>query len=451
LPADKRLVWLAAALLVAVNKRFVWLATVLLIAATTSHAEAPSLTVADARAVVDQAIDLIAKNYVFPQARAGIVAKLRASEAAGRYDTTSASELVERLSPDLTAAGDDRHLWIKYDPAEHAALRQGHESHGAREFDTNNGRIRNQGYEELRILAGNVRYVNLTGFMWNGAATSRAVADVARFMGDGDAVIIDLRQNGGGSGAAVQALVSYFLPPDHRVLMTFHQGANGAAQSTHVIDALQGPRLVGKPLYVLTSGNTGSAAEEFAYHVRQFKLGTLVGGKTAGAANNDTLYPVGRGFVLSVSTGRPVHPVSHTNWQGVGVAVDVDVPDATALDEAHSLAIDRLAARPGADAAQYAWIKAGLAGSLHPPRIDAQALGEFTGRFGVRTITIANGTLIYQRDNRPSTALTPLAADLFAFANTRDERLRFTRTSGKITGFEILTIDGQVISVPRSA
>ena len=297
-----------------------------LLAMRAAAADAPTgtLSVAEARGVVDRAIDLIAHNYVFPEARPAIVARLRANESAGRYDVTGAGELAGRLSPDLAAAGNDKHLWIKYDPAQAGALAHGHHSQDARAFSAREGRLHNEGYEALRILPGNIRYLDLTGFRWNGAATQRALADAMRFLGGGDAVIIDLRTNGGGEAEAVQALVSYFLPPDHRLLMTFHEGANGKGNVTRVIDKLPAPRLTGKPLYVLTSGDTASAAEEFAYHVKLFKLGTLVGSTTAGAADNNSLYPVGPGFVLSVSTGRPEHPVSHGNWQGVGVPVDVE-------------------------------------------------------------------------------------------------------------------------------
>jgi Peptidase family S41/N-terminal domain of Peptidase_S41 in eukaryotic IRBP len=436
------------------HKRSICLATMLvLLAMRAAAADAPagSMSIAEARGVVDQAIDLISRNYVFPEARPTIVAKLKADLAAGHYDVTNAGELAGRLSPDLAAAGNDKHLWIKYDPAQAASLLHGHKSQGARDYEAREGQLHHEGYESQRILTGNVRYIDVTGFLWNGAATTRAIGDAMRFAHDGDAVIIDLRSNPGGSAEAVQALVSYFLPPDHRLLMTFHDGANGRGFDTRVIDKLPAPRLVGKPLYVLISGDTASAAEEFAYHVRQFKLGTLVGGTTAGAANNDSLYPVGGGFVLSVSTGRPEHPVGHGNWQGTGIAPDVAAPVADALDAAHLTAVQALDARPGADHARYAWTLDGLRGRMHPPSLEPQALTEYTGTFGVRTIKLGSGALVFQRESRAPTTLSPLATDLFAFGNTEDVRLRFRRAGGRVTGFDLITVDGQTIAVDRSA
>ncbi len=129
---------------------------------------------------------------------------------------------------------------------------------------------------------------------------------------------------------------------------------------------------------------------------------------------------------------------------------DVAVPVEGALDEAQLLALKKLAAAPGADAALYAWAIEGLAGKLHPPLLDATALAAYVGTYGERTIRLENGGLVFQRGTNPSTALTPLGPDLFAFGNTEDVRARFRRTDGRIVGFQMITADGQVIPVDRT-
>jgi hypothetical protein len=278
------------------------------------------------------------------------------------------------------------------------------------------------------------------------------VTDAARFLGGGDAVIIDLRQNGGGSPDAVRAMISYFMPPDHRLLMSYHDGVTGKTDTSHVTDKLAAPRMVGKPLYVLISGNTGSAAEEFAYHIKNFKLGTLVGETTAGAANNDTIYPIAPGFIASISTGRVVHPVTGTNWEGVGVPPDVAVAADKALDQAQLIALQKLAAAPGPYAQDYAWAIAGENAKLSPPaKLDAAAMAEYAGTYGVRTIHVEDGALIFQRQGRPALTLTPMTADLFTVGDGDHIRVRFQRANGKITGFDMITADGQTISASRSS
>jgi C-terminal processing protease CtpA/Prc len=103
-----------------------------------------------------------------------------------------------------------------------------------------------------------------------------------------------------------------------------------------------GPRLNGKPIYVLTSSRTGSAAEEFAYDVQTHELGTLVGATTAGAANPGGFFRLDDHFGAFIATGRAINPVTNTNWEGVGVKPDVAVAPETALREAHVLALQKL-------------------------------------------------------------------------------------------------------------
>jgi hypothetical protein len=423
-------------------------------ALTSAHAASATLTVAQARAVVDKEIELVTKNYVFEDKRAAIAAGLRANEAAGKYDIANPAALADTLGSDAIALSHDKHMWVKYDPDQYAAMmeqdKQGAPSEKQIAFFIAQETRTNQGYEELKVLPGNIRYVNLVNFLWMGD-TPQAVTDAARFMGDGDAVIIDLRENHGGTPDAVRAIVSYFLPPDHRLLMSYHDSVTGESETSRVTDKLAAPRMVGKPLYVLTSGSTGSAAEEFAYHIKNFKLGTLIGEPTAGAANNDSITPVAPGFVISTSTGRPVHPVTGTNWEGTGVLPDVAVPADRALDRAELLALKKLAATPGPHAAEYAWGISGVEAKLSPPaELSERAKAEYAGIYGERTIRVENGKLVYQRKDRAPMTMTLMANDLFTVGMGDQTRIRFHREGGKVTGLDLLTADGPPIGASRS-
>jgi hypothetical protein len=422
--------------------------------ATFAQAAPATITVAQARALVDKEIDLVSKNYVIEDKRAAIVAVLRANAAAGKYDITNPAALAEKLGSDAIAASHDKHMWIKYDPTQYAAMmeqdKQGAPSAKQIEFFMAQERRTNQGYEELKVLPGNIRYVNLVNFFWMGD-TPQAVTDAARFMGDGDAVIIDLRENHGGTPDAVRAIVSYFLPPDHRLLMSYHDSVTGESETSRVTDKLAAPRMVGKPLYVLTSGSTGSAAEEFAYHIKKFKLGTLIGEATAGAANNDSITPVAPGFVISTSTGRPVHPITGTNWEGTGVLPDVAVLADQAFDKALLMALHNLAATPGPHAEEYAWGISSEEAKLSPPApLGEQAMAEYAGTYGERTIRVENGKLVYQRKDRAPMTMELMANDLFTVGMGDQTRIRFHREGGKVTGLDLLTADGPPIGASRS-
>jgi hypothetical protein len=248
-----------------------------------------------------------------------------------------------------------------------------------------------------------------------------------RFLKDGDAVIIDLRGNGGGASEAVQYLTSHFVSADS-LLLTFLQGSETPFQS-RALSHVPAGRLKGKPLYVLIDGGVASAAEEFAYHVQQFRLGELVGARTAGAANNNRLVPVAPGFILSLSIGRPVHAVSKSNWEGAGIEPSAEAAPAQALDVAQSLALSRLAAASGTDPesrAEYEWARTAVEARLHAAMLSPKQLRALAAGYGEVTVTFRDGALWLARPNRETRRLTPLTADgLFAVDGTEVLRVRF--------------------------
>lgn len=285
---------------------------------------------------------VLADEYVFPEMRGKLVERLSRGQKAGRYDVAQLGDFAERITEDLREVARDGHLWLRHEPAQYAAADAPPAGdRGSEAFARKQAVRSHHGLTELRILPGNVRYLKLTSFHWVTDETGEAYDGAMRFLRDGDAVIIDLRGNGGGHPAAVQYLVSHFLPAD-TLLLTFFQGSETPFQS-RTLGHLPAGRMIGKPLYVLIDGKVASAAEELAYHVQQFGLGELVGARTAGGANNNRLVPIAPGFILSVSVGRPVHAVSGTNWEGAGIAPSVEAAPAKAYDVARSLASARLA------------------------------------------------------------------------------------------------------------
>ena len=151
------------------------------------------------------------------------------------------------------------------------------------------------------------------------------------FLRGGDAIVIDLRHNGGGSPQAVNYLASYFVLPQTK-LVTFHLKNDPPTDS--VSQQVPGGPIARIPTYVLTSGGSASAAEEFASHVAGFGFGKLVGKTTAGAAYRNEFFPVPGGYVISISIGRPELPKGG-NWEGKGVAPAIPAPAGKALEAAH--------------------------------------------------------------------------------------------------------------------
>ncbi|WP_369060618.1 S41 family peptidase [Caulobacter sp. 73W] len=385
-------------------------------------------------------------RYVFPDRRDAIIKALDAAQAAGRYAVADPFELASRIGSDLESSSRDKHMGLAWSPPQYAAAvaRPTGPADAEDAFWRNEAIRRNSGLVEQKILPGNVRYVKLAAFLWQDDLSPIAYDGAMRFLAGGDAAIIDLRGNGGGDPAAVSYLTSHFLPPD-QLLVSFHMGAATPDLSK---TATRPAGRITAPLYVLIDGGVASAGEEFAYHVEQFKLGELIGKTTAGAANRNETVPIAPGFMFSISVGRPEHPVSKTNWEGVGVPPAVETAPAKALDVALARALAKLetSAAP-ADKARYAWARADAAARAEPVALTSPAAA-YAGRFGEAAVESSGDQLVLRLPGRLAARLTPLGPDLFAIEDSV-RRARFVRNGGAVTGLELLRENGEVKAYPK--
>src|SRR5437763_520244 len=113
--------------------------------------------------------------------------------------------------------------------------------------------------------------------------------------------------------------------------------------------SLPGKKLLGKDVYVLTSGRTFSGAEEFAYNLQTQKRATIVGETTGGGAHPTRGFRVTDHFGVGVPFARSINPVTKTSWEGTGVKPDVTVPADQALHTAHLMALKKAAAKYAGD------------------------------------------------------------------------------------------------------
>jgi retinol-binding protein 3 len=290
-----------------------------LVAAAQQRA-AQTLDPAAQRALIVRIADLLRTEYVFPdvatRAANGLERRAAAIVAQG---PRSPAEFATALTAELNDLTHDRHVRVRYAP----------DVSGPRMPQELDPSIDNFGVHKVEWLPGRIGYLKIDRFYQ--AEESRASFDAAmRLLAPAEAVIIDLRENGGGSDANT-LLASYFF--DTRVLFNELRWRKEDAEQLWTDPAVR-PQLATTPVFVLTSGRTFSAAEAFAYSLQQRKRATIVGEHTAGGANPNRYFPIGPGLALSVSIGTTVNPVSGANWEGAGVAPDLAVPAASALDAA---------------------------------------------------------------------------------------------------------------------
>lgn len=408
---------------------------------------------AEGRALVAAIRKVLAENYVLPEVRPKLDAALAKGLAAGRYDVADPGLLVERVNADLAAVTADKHLGLQYDPRAAAAAAA---EQGARRDDDGpaspeairQAQSRNHGFTEMKVLIGNVRYVDLQGFVWTGPKSAEAYDNAMRFLKEGDAAIVDLRHNGGGSPEGVQYLVSHFMEPN-RPLVTFHMGASQVDRLS-TLPALPAGRMVGKPLYVLTSGHTASAAEEFAGHVAGFKLGELIGETTAGAGFRNSFFPLPGGYLISVSVGRAVLASTGKDWEGVGIAPTTAVAQDKALEVAQVHALRKLAATASPrDKARFEGAAALLAARAEPVAT-ALPLAAYAGTFGERKVWVEEGHLAFQREGGPKLAMIAVGPNLFAFENDPMTRVEYKVAGNAATAFDLLRGDGSKVEAVRT-
>jgi hypothetical protein len=197
---------------------------------------------------------------------------------------------------------------------------------------------KNSGFTRVEILKGNIGYIDFWGFdHLNESAKAKAKAVMA-FVEDTDAVIFDLRKNGGGSAVMIQFISSYFFQ-NKTHLNSFYNRKTGELTDFWTFDDIEGKKRPNVPLYILTSDYTFSAAEEFAYNFKNLKRATVIGESTGGGANPVHLFDLGEGFRASIPISKAVNPISKTNWEGVGVQPDVVINANKAFDFAYNMAL----------------------------------------------------------------------------------------------------------------
>lgn len=293
-------------------------------------------------AVIDNLIKELNDAYVFPDVAKKIETDLRNRSGAKEYDSiTSSRAFAEKLTNDVQAISKDKHLRVRFSVQPIPIRTQRGEPTAAEKenFNSFNRRV-NFGFEKLERMSGNIGYVDLRGFNdpEKGADT---VAAAMAFLANTEAIIFDLRQNGGGDPAMVALISSYLFgdKPVHLNDLYWRKGDKTDEFWTKPEAAKV--KFTGRDIYVLTSNRTFSGAEEFSYNLKNLKRATIIGETTGGGAHPGSMERLSEHFGAFIPTGRAINPISKTNWEGTGVEPDVKVPKEQALKVAYLTALKK--------------------------------------------------------------------------------------------------------------
>lgn len=294
--------------------------------------------IADTVAAAAKALE---DGYVFPETGRKMAEAVRTKLQSGGYaGVTDDVALADALTTDLRAVSHDLHLGVRVTPPEPAGAAEHDPEAELRQMASDNF-----GFREVQVLPGNIGYIRFDFFV-PGEDAEKTAAAAMGFVQNCNALIFDLRTNGGGSPEMIRFLTSYlFDTPTHLNDMIDRDG--NTVEEYWTLDTVPGRRFAPDlPVYVLTSSRTFSGAEEFSYNLKNLKRATIVGAQTGGGAHPVRGEQLGDRFMLRVPFMRANNPISKTNWEGVGVEPDVKVSAGQALDRALDLA--RAAAASGA-------------------------------------------------------------------------------------------------------
>ena len=279
----------------------------------------------------------LTREYFDPAVAAKVSETLRKQLAEGRYQKASTcEELAKALTDDLYAMTKDKHLVVSSiveassDPAASAAV-----DSTSREVVA---RRSNFGIQRIEVLSGNVGYLNLTAF-YRPDEAREAIAAAMASLRHTDALILDLRENGGGSSGTIALMASYFFENQEFSLFEViprppAKPARFATEAKPLLDRNQQ-----RPTYILTSENTWSAGEGLAFILQERHRAEVVGQTTAGAGNQARPHLLNARFEVTIPNGSVRSAVRQKSWEGTGVVPDISVESSDALRVAYARAL----------------------------------------------------------------------------------------------------------------
>lgn len=310
----------------------------------TTQAASKPLSAADKAAAIELLAQRLSAKYIFADVGDKMAAAVRDHQRNGDYEKVgSDAELATLLSAHIQAVNPDKHLSIRYVPnalpdRPRPSMKQAMPAE-VRQRMTDVGQYLNFTFEKVERLQGNIMYLKFNGFFDAQIAKTAATAAM-NLAANGNALIIDLRENGGGDPNMVAYLASYLLGDQKVHLSDIHFRADNETNAFWSDPNVPGPRFgADKPVYVLTSGKTFSAAEDFTYNLQAIKRITVVGETSGGGAHPIQPFRIGTNLLAIIPVGRSINPITQGNWEGSGVKPDVAIAADQALTKANALAL----------------------------------------------------------------------------------------------------------------
>ncbi len=439
---------------------------------TPTHSQDSKIKESRKKEVIEEISQLLKDKYLYEDEAKKIGDFLRSNQASGEYsDLNSASAFARRLTTDIQNNFKDKHLRIRFQPKAARQIQKLDKELANTPSDNGvtNSEIERllaiEIYENFRLpevkrLSGNIGYIKLDQFLPPKYARGyREKMDaVFQFVIDTDALILDLRENPGGYDEGVEFLLSYFFEAGVHISNTVARIDGKTVTDKNYIKGKEGPRYLEKPVFILTSYRTASAAESVSHAIKYSGRGTVVGQNTFGAGYLGNDHAVADEYIVTVSYAAGMHPNAEENWEGSGVQPDIDVSYEETLVKARLTAVNEVLKleleKEKGEQYEYRvntlqWERDRLQDLAKNASLETEEAEQFIGAYENRKIFRDGQNLYYQliKPERPARRMIPVEKDRFLLEGLENYRLDFERDKmGELTQLRLYTLSRLLIS-----
>ncbi|WP_158629435.1 S41 family peptidase [Flavobacterium microcysteis] len=396
--------------------------------------------------------------YVYPDKAEEITDYLKKLYATAKYDSlNNPTELENELTKNIFFISKDKHIRIAYNPGlENDILKFNASGKNAEKIslaDLNKERQKNFYFRKVQILPSNIGYIEFTNFAKPGKEANKTLAAVMQFISNTDALIIDLRNNYGGNGTMVNEILNYFFENRTYSGRAFNRIENKWTDSYVGSAKKKSEKLFfNKPIYILTSSATFSAAEGFAYALQYLKKAMVIGETTRGGAHLTRSFSLGNGFVGFIPYARFENAITKTDWEGKGVIPDIPATSENSLLMAQQdILKKKLLSADENEKKKISWLLNYYKSKTTVITVSSSIAKKYEGRYAEFEVKFENNELKIRDTNQPTIqykSLKPITETLFQAGE--DYQIEFLSDSnGIINAIKMYWEDGWSEEIER--
>lgn len=401
--------------------------------------------------IVSKTLDLIQRNYIYPERTNQINKYVMEKMKAGGYDSlTKLIPFLEVFERDIQQQSKDTHLGMGLSPerVKQIVADSKNENSGKKEEITPEWLERMQ-FENFRLrkierLEGNIGYFNFLNFTPL-EPSKKTLIGAMNFLRYSSAIIIDLRDNGGGNSETMDFLLSYFLQDSVQLTEMRFRKDNKIEKKYTIQDESINKIPEGTPVYILVSNRTASAAEGFTYTLQQYKRATIIGEQTKGEGNPGQLFAITDALYIMIPTIEGINPVSKKSIDGVGVTPDIKVASSKALTKAKLEICRTLSEKATVKELKraYDWQIPYLENELNPEPLSESIVNAIVGSYeGGRKVLYENSSIVYVNSQGGKEKIEYMGKGVFQNTEKHFLRLVMPTTSKPVPYFEWVWDDG---------